>query len=209
MWTPSDENCLNMPDPSKPPGISGPAPAEKSVGGSGPCGRRRPRLTSRGSRGSVGRPGWARRSGRRDRAWGAMLMDAAERERRIEAIAGEAFALFGAGRQVTSFASRYPGFGLSEAYTVAARVRDMRAARGETAIGRKIGFTNRAVQITYGVDGPIWNYMFDSTVHDLEAIGGRFDLSGLSEPRIEPEIAFHITAAPRPDMSARELIDCV
>src|SRR5271157_4476492 len=48
-----------------------------------------------------------------------------------------------------------------------------------------------------------------STVHDLEAIGGRFDLSGLSEPRIEPEIAFHITAAPRPDMSARELIDCV
>jgi 2-oxo-3-hexenedioate decarboxylase len=138
-----------------------------------------------------------------------MLMERAERARRTEAIAEEAFAVLGAGRQVSSFASRYPGFDLSDAYAVAARVRDMRAARGERAIGRKIGFTNRAVQIAYGVSGPIWNYMFDSTVHDLEAIGGRFDLMGLPEPLIEPEIVLHLAAAPRPDMSDDELIGCV
>ncbi len=129
--------------------------------------------------------------------------------KRIGEIADEAFAIFGAGRQVASYASRYPGFDLSQAYQVAERVCDLRGARGETAIGRKIGFTNRAVQITYGVHGPIWNYMFDSTVRDLAAIGGRFDLSGLTEPLLEPEIVFHIAAPPRPDMAAGELLGCV
>ena len=129
--------------------------------------------------------------------------------RRIGEIADEAFAIFGAGQQVASYTSRYPGFDLSEAYEVAERVRDMRAARGETAIGRKIGFTNRAVQIAYGVHGPIWNYMFDSTVRDLAAIGGRFDLSGLTEPLLEPEIVFHIATPPRPDMAAEELLCCI
>jgi 2-keto-4-pentenoate hydratase len=132
-----------------------------------------------------------------------------ERARRIEAIAEEALALFGAGRQVAPFASRYHGFDLSEAYAVAARVRQMREARGERAVGRKIGFTNRAVQMTCGVEGPIWNYMFDSTVHDLKTIGGRFDPSGLPEPLIEPEIVFHIADAPRPDMDDEELFGCV
>lgn len=98
---------------------------------------------------------------------------------------------------------------MNEAYSVAARLRDLRAARGERAIGRKIGFTNRIVQIVYGVRGPIWNYMFDSTVHDLAAIDGRFALSRLPEPRIEPEFVFRIAAAPRPDMNDDALIGCV
>lgn len=120
-----------------------------------------------------------------------------------------AFDLFGTGRQVEPFASRYPEFDLGEAYAVAARVRELRAARGERAVGRKIGFTNPTVQRIHGVDGPIWNFMFDSTVHELAAIGGRFDLAGLPEPRIEPEIALHLAAAPRPDMDDDELIGCI
>ena len=138
-----------------------------------------------------------------------MRIDAEERTRRIEAIAQEALALFGAGRQVEPFASRHPGFDLGEAYAVAARVRDLRAARGERAVGRKIGFTNPTVQRIYGVHGPIWNFMFDSTVHDLAAIGGRFALAGLPEPRIEPEIVFHLAAAPRADMDDEALLGCV
>ena len=131
------------------------------------------------------------------------------RARRIEAIAREAFELFGTGRQVSSFAARFPGFDMGEAYAVAARVRDLRAARGERATGRKIGFTNPIVQRLYGVHGPIWNFMFDSTVHDLQAIGGRLALEGLPEPRIEPEIVLHLAAAPRPDMDDDALLGCV
>jgi len=132
-----------------------------------------------------------------------------EQARRIEAVACEAFELFRTGRQVPPFAERYPGFDLGEAYSVAARLRDLRAARGERATGRKIGFTNPVVQRLYGVHGPIWNFMFDSTVHDLQAIGGRLALEGLPEPRIEPEIVLHLAAAPRPDMDDDALLGCV
>jgi 2-oxo-3-hexenedioate decarboxylase len=132
----------------------------------------------------------------------------AERTRRIAAIAGEALAILGTGRQVPSFQSRFPGFDVEEAYEVAARVRELRGARGERAIGRKIGFTNPAVQKAFGVSAPIWNSMFDTTVRDIAAMES-FVLSGLPEPLIEPEIAFHLAAAPRADMTEDELLACV
>jgi 2-oxo-3-hexenedioate decarboxylase len=95
---------------------------------------------------------------------------------RIDQIAKEALAILGTGRQVAPFSSRYPAFDLAEAYEVASQVRDMRRARGENAIGRKIGFTNRAAWGGYGISGPIWNYMFDSTVRDLTATNETFAL---------------------------------
>jgi 2-oxo-3-hexenedioate decarboxylase len=138
-----------------------------------------------------------------------MRMGEEERAQRGNAIAEELVALFRSGRQVEPFSSRYPGFDLNEAYAVAASVRDLRAARGERAIGRKIGFTNAAVQIRYGVSAPIWNLMFDSTVQDFSAVAARLEVSGLPEPRLEPEIALHIASAPRAEMSDEELIGCI
>ena len=132
-----------------------------------------------------------------------------ETTQRIDEIATEALTALGTGRQVTPFSSRYPGFALADAYDVAARIRDLRATRGETAIGRKIGFTNRAVWGGYGISGPIWNFGFDCTVHDLTAVGETFPLTGLAEPRIEPEIILHVASAPRPDMSDDELLSCI
>ena len=131
-----------------------------------------------------------------------------ESSQHVEAIAAEAFEVLGTGRQVAPFASRHRGFDLDDAYAVAARVKEMRATRGETAIGRKIGFTNADVQRFYGVAAPIWNYMFDRTVRDVGR-RGELDLSGLSEPLIEPEIALHLAAAPEPAMDDVELLACV
>jgi 2-oxo-3-hexenedioate decarboxylase len=128
---------------------------------------------------------------------------------RVDQIAREALDVLGTGRQIATFSSRHPAFDLAEAYDVAAQVRDMRRARGENPIGRKIGFTNRAVWGGYGISGPIWNYMFDSTVHDLANTGRTFALARLPEPRIEPEIVLHLASAPRADMNEDELIECV
>jgi 2-oxo-3-hexenedioate decarboxylase len=128
---------------------------------------------------------------------------------RIAEIAEEAFAILGTGRQVAPFSARYSAFDLAAAYKVAAQVRGMRRARGENAIGRKIGFTNRAIWGGYGISAPIWNYLFDSTVKDLKAANETFALVGLPEPRIEPEIVLHLASAPRADMSERELFGCV
>ena len=131
------------------------------------------------------------------------------RTHRVDAIARQLVALFGTGVQAAPFSSRLAGFDTREAYAVALRVRALRAARRERAIGRKIGFTNRTVQEIYGVDGPIWNFMFDSTMSDLAANGGALDLTGLPEPRLEPEIAFCFASAPRADMSDEALLGCV
>lgn len=96
-----------------------------------------------------------------------------------------------------------------EAYAVAARVRAEREGRGERAIGRKIGFTNRTIWNEYGVFAPIWGYMYDRTVHDLTDVANGFALAHLAEPRIEPEIVFKLRSAPRAGMTPDELLDAI
>jgi 2-oxo-3-hexenedioate decarboxylase len=127
----------------------------------------------------------------------------------VAAIADEAFAVLGAGRQVAPFSRRFPGFDLDAAYRVTDAVRKLREARGEIPIGRKIGFTNRTIWEEYGVDAPMWGFMYDRTVHDLAELGGTFPLAGLAEPRIEPEIVFGLGAAPAPGMDERALLGCI
>lgn len=124
-------------------------------------------------------------------------------------MAAEAFSLLGSGRQVAPFSSRYNDFGLQDAYRVTAKVRALREKSGETPRGRKIGFTNRTIWAEYGVYAPIWGYVYDRTVHNLDQIGGTFSLEGLSEPRIEPEIVFGLIAAPKPGMGPEELLSCI
>lgn len=125
------------------------------------------------------------------------------------AIADEAFAVLGTGRQIAPFSSRAPGFELDDAYRVAAAVRAMREARGETPVGRKIGFTNRTIWEEYGVSAPMWGYVYDTTVHDLAEAGDGFPLDGLAEPQIEPEIVFGFAAAPEPGMDEAAILGCV
>jgi 2-keto-4-pentenoate hydratase len=49
------------------------------------------------------------------------------------------------------------------AYAIARAVHGRRVQRGEQPVGRKIGFTNPTTWAQYGVDSPIWGYMYDST----------------------------------------------
>ncbi len=112
-------------------------------------------------------------------------------------------------RQVAPLTGLRPEFDLAQAYRVTAEVRALRQARGETPVGRKIGFTNAGIWDEYDVHAPIWGYMYDSTVRDLEALGGAFDIAGLIEPRIEPEIALGLARAPEPGMDEKALLDCV
>ena len=127
----------------------------------------------------------------------------------VQAIAEEAFAVLGTGRQVAPFSTRFPGFGMDDAYRVTAAVRGMREARGERSLGRKIGFTNRTIWAEYNVHAPIWGYVYDGTVHDLAGLDTGFSLEGLAEPRIEPEIVFGLAHAPRPDMDEHDLLGCI
>jgi 2-oxo-3-hexenedioate decarboxylase len=127
----------------------------------------------------------------------------------VQDIAREVFAVLETGGQIAPFSKAYPDFGLEEAYRVTAAVRAAREARGERPIGRKIGFTNRTIWAEYGVYAPIWGYVYDRTVRDLTGEALEVLLSGLAEPRIEPEIVFGLAAPPTPGMDERELIHCI
>jgi 2-keto-4-pentenoate hydratase len=121
-------------------------------------------------------------------------------------VAAEAFDVLDTGRQITLFSSRRSGFSLDDAYRVTAAVRQLREARGEIPVGRKIGFTNR---VTWPNHAPMWGYVYDRTVHELADIDHTFALAGLAEPRIEPEIVFRLAAAPTPGMDDRALLESV
>jgi hypothetical protein len=99
-------------------------------------------------------------------------------------------------------------FDVDLAYLIAAEIRRIREARGERVLGRKIGFTNRAIWPEYGVYAPIWGYVYETTVHSLPAPIA-FDLNSVVEPRIEPEIVFGLSRAPQPDMDERALLSCI
>jgi 2-oxo-3-hexenedioate decarboxylase len=127
----------------------------------------------------------------------------------LQAIAAEAFAALETGHQISPFSGRISAFDLNGAYRVTSAIRQMRQARGEMPLGRKIGFTNRTIWAEYNVYEPIWGYVYNRTVHDLAEIGGTFSLLGLAEPRIEPEIAFKLALAPAPGMDETALLACI
>ena len=127
----------------------------------------------------------------------------------LEAIAAEAFAALDSGHQIVPFSARLSGFNLDDAYRVAATIKQMRETRGETPVGRKIGFTNRTIWAEYNVYEPIWGYVYNRTVHDLADLGETFSLRALAEPRIEPEIVFKLAVAPAPGMDETALLACI
>jgi 2-oxo-3-hexenedioate decarboxylase len=126
----------------------------------------------------------------------------------ITAITNEVLAALTTHRQVAAFSSRPGGLTLADAYGVTPRLRAAFEARGETVIGRKIGFTNRNIWAQYGVYAPIWGYVTDSTTCDLARTSAR-RASDFAEPRIEPEIMFALKAEPAPDMNEAALLDCI
>lgn len=110
--------------------------------------------------------------------------------------------------EVAPFTDRYPGFELEDSYWVVEEMRRRREAKGEKVIGRKIGFTNSAAWTGYGITGPIWNYLYDTTTFDLSEKSS-LDVRNWPNVRMEAEVALGLRAAPDTRMNERELLDCV
>lgn len=98
---------------------------------------------------------------------------------------------------------------MAAARRIAARIRDVRLAQGDRVAGRKIGFSNTRIWPVYGVDRPIWGHVWSSTRLDGTGPDPLVDLSGLPEPRIEPEIVLSLCRAPEPAMDDAALLDCI
>ena len=105
--------------------------------------------------------------------------------------------------------SRPEDLSMEAAYRISRRIRDLRTDQGERVIGRKLGFTNRTIWDEYQVHAPIWGYMYDTTFHEVLNAETRFSLAPFCEPRIEPEIAFAFSRAPRAGESEDELLAAI
>jgi 2-keto-4-pentenoate hydratase len=94
------------------------------------------------------------------------------------------------------------------AYCDALAVRGLRVARGEQPVGFKVGFTNRTIWERYGVFAPIWGTVWNTTLTRCES-EATLDLNGISQPRLEPEVAFCMSATPPANASLEELFSCI
>jgi 2-oxo-3-hexenedioate decarboxylase len=125
------------------------------------------------------------------------------------AAADQVIGVLRTGRQVPTFSSRYSNLTLSLAYAAGEILSRRRLELGERIAGRKIGFTNSAMWAQYGVNAPIWSYMYDTTMHDAPRSFRRIELRGMPEPKIEPEVVFGLKRSPHPDMADAQLVECI
>ena len=111
-------------------------------------------------------------------------------------------------RSIATPTSVDPSFAMAGAYAVADEIRRLRIARGEVPRGYKIGFTNRGIWERYGVFGPIWGPVWDTTIEHADGAEASVSLAPFVEPRLEPEIMFGFARAPSPGMTTGELAEC-
>ncbi|MBI3916935.1 MAG: fumarylacetoacetate hydrolase family protein [Betaproteobacteria bacterium] len=113
-------------------------------------------------------------------------------------VARELLAALDEGQLLPSVAEYDPAFDWDAAYSVAAEIVALRRARGETPVGRKIGFTNRNIWAEYGATSPIWAHVYDRTLTYARDAAATLSLRGSAQPRLEPEIAFRLKAPVAP-----------
>jgi 2-keto-4-pentenoate hydratase len=148
----------------------------------------------------------------------------------VEAVARELLSAFETGTMVPIPPSQRPGFDLNAAYDVEASLKQSRETAGHKAVGRKVGYANKAMWRVLKLETLVWAHMYDDTVHYSEGDSSERNPATLTiaHPRslkIEPEIVFGLKqpvvndAAESPDAAAAlacvdwlalgfEIIDC-
>src|SRR5262245_34341349 len=111
-----------------------------------------------------------------------------------------------AARNREPVSSRSTELDLADAYAVQRALVGARVGRGERVVGAKLGFTSRAKMAQMGVSDLICGTLTDAMrVGDGEEV----DLGAHIHPRIEPEVAFLLSAALPADGDPARLWRCV
>src|ERR1039458_4493519 len=83
----------------------------------------------------------------------------------VERLAGELLSAYESGEMVAIPPSGRPGFDLNTAYEVEATLKQFREAGGHRAVGRKVGYANKAMWRVLKLETLVWAHMYDDTVH--------------------------------------------
>jgi 2-keto-4-pentenoate hydratase len=108
----------------------------------------------------------------------------------IEVVARELLSGSAAGDVIAVPLSERPGFDLEAAYAVELMLKKFREADGHKAVGRKVGYANKAIWRVLKLETLVWAHMYDDTVHFAESNSATLSLAKFRSLKIEPEIVF-------------------
>jgi 2-keto-4-pentenoate hydratase len=143
----------------------------------------------------------------------------------VESLARELLSAYETGAMVAIPPSGRPGFDLNTAYEVEATLKQFREAGGHRAVGRKVGYANKAMWRVLKLETLVWAHMYDDTVHYSDQNSATLTIAHPRSLKIEPEIVFGLKqpivteGAAAPDAAAAlastdwlavgfEIIDC-
>jgi len=108
----------------------------------------------------------------------------------LDLIARELFSGYETGQMVDILPSSHLGFKLDAAYEVEAKLKQFREAAGHNAVGRKVGYANRAMWRVLKLETLVWGHMYDDTVHYAGSNSAELTVLRPRSLKIEPEIVF-------------------
>jgi 2-keto-4-pentenoate hydratase len=123
----------------------------------------------------------------------------------VEVLALELKSAQETGEMVPVPPSARPGFNLEAAYEVEAILKRLREAEGHRAVGRKVGYANKAMWRVLKLDTLVWAHMYEDTVHYSDGNSATLSVAHPRSLKIEPEIVFGLKrpitleGAPAPD----------
>jgi 2-keto-4-pentenoate hydratase len=108
----------------------------------------------------------------------------------VESLARELLSAYETGEMVAIPPSGRPGFDLNTAYEVEATLQQFREAGGHRAVGRKVGYANKAMWRVLKLETLVWAHMYDDTVHYSDRNSATLTIAHPRSLKIEPEIVF-------------------
>jgi len=108
----------------------------------------------------------------------------------VEGLARELLSAQEKGQMVPVLPSARPGFDLNAAYAVEAALKRLREAAGHRAVGRKVGYANKAMWRVLKLETLVWGHMYDDTVHYGDDNSATLTIARRRSLKIEPEIVF-------------------
>ena len=113
----------------------------------------------------------------------------------VKALAGELASAYANRQSIAVLPSaRDQGLALGDAYAVEAELARLKRADGHYAVGRKIGYANKAMWRALKLETLVWAHMYDDTVFHAEHGATTLSLERMYSPKIEPEIVFKLKA---------------
>jgi 2-keto-4-pentenoate hydratase len=108
----------------------------------------------------------------------------------VETLARELLSAYETGQMIDVPLSARPGFDLDAAYEVEAKLKQIREAAGHRAVGRKVGYANKAMWRVLKLETLVWAHMYDDTVHFSDTNSASLTVEHPRSLKIEPEIVF-------------------